>query len=432
MKPLNRRSFFEKASFLTGSLAFSPFLNAKSLAEIQHQISKQPSNVDLVRDEDFWKWIRQAYTVSGSIINLNNGGVSPQPQVVQAAQERYNELCNETPTYYMWRILEQNREPIREKLAELAGCSSEEIAVNRNATEALDTVIFGLQLQKGDEVVLTQYDYPNMMQAWKQREMRDGIRLKWVQLDLPKEDENYFVQKFVELFTPKTKVVHITHMINWMGQILPVKKIAEEAHKRGIEVLVDAAHTFAQLDFKIPDLGADYLGTSLHKWLCAPFSTGMLYVKKEKIKNIYPLFPNNEPLSPDIRKFEVQGTRSFATEMAIAQAIDFHNLIGIQRKQARLQYLKNYWVEKCLSIPRFKINTSLKPEFACALAHFSLDGMPPEEVSNRLFQDFKIHTVAVVWEKISGVRVTPHVYTLTSELDKMVKAIEKLAQSKPK
>ncbi|MDX2301267.1 MAG: aminotransferase class V-fold PLP-dependent enzyme [Microscillaceae bacterium] len=424
-----RRHFISRLGLLAGSMAISPLLKAEELGEITQKIkTRNPSDL-LTKDEEFWQWIRQAYTVSSAVINLNNGGVSPQPSIVQEAQKRYLDLANETPSFYMWRILDQNREPLREKLADLAGCSPEEIALNRNATEALDTAIFGLSLQKGDEVILTKQDYPNMIQAWKQREMRDGIHLKWINLDLPQENDEYFVQKFTKQFTAKTKIVHITHIINWTGQILPVRKIADEAHKRGIEVVVDSAHAFAHLNYKIPDLGADYFGTSLHKWLCAPYGTGMLYVKKEKIAGLYPLFPNNEPLSPDIRKFETQGTRSFPAEMATAQAIDFHNLIGSARKQARLQYLKNYWIEKCLSIPRFKIHTSLKPEYACALAIFSIEGIKPEEVSNRLYNEFKIHSTAIVWENISGVRITPHVYTTLPELDKLVRAIGKLAES---
>jgi selenocysteine lyase/cysteine desulfurase len=426
----SRRHFFRQAGLAASSLAVSPVLFAENISQTRTQLKAWGSTDDITQEEEFWHWIRQAYTVSGALINLNNGGVSPQPRTVQEAQNRYLALANETPTYYMWRILDQNREPVRERLAELAGCSAEEIAINRNATEALDTVIFGLTLQKGDEIVLTKQDYPNMIQAWKQRELRDGIKLKWINLDLPQDNDDYFVQQFTAQFTAKTKVVHITHLINWTGQILPVKKIAAEARKRGIEVLVDSAHSFAHIDFKFSDFGADYMGTSLHKWLCAPFGTGMLYVQKEKIKNLYPLFPTAEPLSADIRKFELQGTRSFPAEMAIAQAIDFHNLIGTQRKQARLHYLKNYWVEKCLAIPRFKIHTSLQPAYACALSNFSIEGIKPDDIANRLYNDFRIHTVAIVWENISGVRVTPHVYTTLAELDKLVKAIGIIAQEK--
>ncbi len=382
---------------------------------------------DCATEEDFWYYVQQAYTVSATVTNLNNGGVSPQPKVVQDAVERYNRLSNEAPSYYMWRVLDMGREPLREKLADLAACSAEEIAINRNSTEALETVIFGLPLQKGDEVVLTKQDYPSMINAWKQREVRDGIVLKWLNFDFPIEDNDLIANAFVNAFTSKTKVVHITHIINWNGQILPAQKIAKAAHERGIEVLVDAAHSFAHLDYKIPDLDCDYFGTSLHKWLCAPFGSGMLYVKKEKIEKLFPLLAGPEPDSDDIRKFEHLGTRSFAIEQAIANAVDFHQMIGSERKQKRLHYLKSYWTKAVNDISGVSFGTSLNPEFSCAIALLQVQNKTPQEVGQFLFRNYKIHTVPINWENIHGLRITPNVYTTTKDLDRLVKAIREVA-----
>jgi selenocysteine lyase/cysteine desulfurase len=347
---------------------------------------------------------------------------------VQDALERYNRMSNEGPSYFMWRILDAGRESLRMKLADLAGCNTEELAINRNATEALGTVIFGLSLKKGDEVVVTKQDYPNMLQAWKQREMRDGIKLVYINLELSLENEEEIVNKFEQAFTTRTKVVMITHMINWTGQILPVKKIADVAKNKGIAVLVDGAHTFAHLDYKVTDLNCDYYGTSLHKWLSAPFGSGMLYVKKDKIKDLWPLFPNNHPQIEDIRKFEVLGTRSFPIEQAIGQAVNFQNAIGNKRKEERLRYLKNYWAERVVSLPKVKLNTSLKPAYSCALANFSIEGMTPAEIESTLFSKYKIHTSPIVWENIKGVRVAPHVYTPLKDLDRLVEAITYLSR----
>jgi selenocysteine lyase/cysteine desulfurase len=349
--------------------------------------------------------------------------------VVQDAVDRYYHLSNEAPTYYMWQILDKGREPLRAKLADLAGTSKEEVAVNRNTTEALATVTWGLTLAKGDEIVMTKQDYPNMIQAWKQKELRDGIKIKWLNFTLPIENDDQIVNEFINATTSKTKIWHITHMVNWTGQIFPVKKLCEEARKRNIISIVDGAHTFAHMDFKIPDFNPDYFGSSLHKWLCAPFGTGMLYVKKENIAGLWPLFPNDKPQIADIRKFETLGTRSFAPEQAIGQAIDFHNAIGSKRKEERLRYLKNYWCEKVVSNPRVKLNISLKPAYSCALGSFSIDGMEPLEVANKLFGEHQIHTVSIKWENISGVRVTPHVYTSTKDLDRFVDAVLKIAAS---
>ncbi|MEZ4948930.1 MAG: aminotransferase class V-fold PLP-dependent enzyme [Saprospiraceae bacterium] len=418
----SRRKFISTLTLAAPTLTFSNFLKSNQGQDLLHRMQQmEHQNIaDAVRDEDFWSLIQQAYTVSPNIMNLNNGGVSPQPKVVQEAVEHYNRLSNEAPSYYMWQVLDKGREPLRTDLANLAGVSPEEIAINRNSSEALETIIFGLPLERGDEVVLSKQDYPNMINAWKQREKRDGIVLKWVNLEVPSEDENSLVNTFKNAFTSKTKLVHITHLINWNGQVLPARKIADEAKSKGIEVLVDAAHSFAHLDYKISDLNCDYLGTSLHKWLCAPFGTGMLYVRKEKISKLYPLFAAPDPSVDDIRKFEHLGTRSFAIEMAIGHAINFHHMIGSQRKAERLWYLKNYWTEKVQGLPGISIGTPKSKSCSGAIALLQIEGMEPGDVAQALFDKEKIHTVAINWENIHGVRITPNVYTLTRDLDKLV------------
>lgn len=425
----SRRSFLSKAAMLA-STSLIPSLKAFSKEEILTLAAYKPekSAFELATDEDYWWQIQQAYTVSSQIINLNNGGVSPSPLVVQNAVDRYNKLANEAPSYYMWRIMDQGREPLRENLAKYAGVSPEEIAINRNATEAIDTVIMGLPLQRGDEIVMTRYDYPNMLHAWRQRELRDGLKINYVELDLPAEDADLIVRKYVEQMTPRTKIVHITHLMNWNGQIIPARRIADEAHKRGIEVLIDGAHSFAHLEYKIPDLGGDYYGTSLHKWLSAPIGSGMLWVKKEKISKIFPLIPNDKPNSDNIRKFENLGTRPFMIEQAIGQALNFQLAIGNARKEARLRFLKDYWAKEASKMPKIKMNTSLKPEFSGALAHFSVEGLEAGKMEGELFAKFKIHTSPTKWEKLDGVRVTPHVYTSLRDLDRLLDGVQHLTK----
>lgn len=383
----------------------------------------------LASEEDFWYSVQQAYTVSPSIINLNNGGVSPSPRVVQEAMKRFHDLSNEGPSYYMWRILDQGREPLRANLAQLAGCDPEELAIQRNASEALETVIFGLPLKAGDEVVLSKQDYPNMINAWKQREKRDGIKLVWVNLELPSEDTPYLVQQYTRAFTSKTRLVHITHIINWNGQILPVRKIADAAHDKGIEVLVDGAHSFAHFQFQLKELGADYFGTSLHKWLSACIGTGFLFVKKEKIEKLYPLFGAPDGQETNIRKFENLGTRPFFIEQAIGKAIEFQEMIGGERKEKRLHYLKNYWMEQVKDLPEIEIGTSLLPGFACAIGLVEVKNRKPAELDQFLFNKYKIHTVGIEWENIKGVRITPHVYTTTKQLDTLVKGIHEFVKT---
>jgi selenocysteine lyase/cysteine desulfurase len=430
MSAFNRRSFLHKAGMFSATTLLSGLVKPAWSRDLERAVSDASSIApdQLATEEEFWYYVQQSFTVSPSIINLNNGGVCPAPKTVQDAMKRYYDFSNEAPSYYMWRVLDQGRESIRTGLAQLAGCSPDEIAMNRNASEGLETVIFGLNLKAGDEVVASRQDYPNVVNAWKQRELRDGIKVNWINLELPSEDEGYLVKQYTTAFTPKTKVVCITHIINWNGQILPVRKIADEARKRGIEVLVDGAHTFAHLHFAIPDLGADYFATSLHKWLYAPIGSGMLYVRKDKIKGLYPLFATNDsPLKDDIRKFEHLGTRPFFIEQAIGKAVEFHDMIGIERKQKRLHYLKNYWMDKVQDLPKVKLSTSRHPKWGCAIGMVSIEGRKPGELDSYLFNNYKIHTVSIEWENIKGVRITPNVYTTTKNLDRLVEGIRKFA-----
>ncbi|OQP54232.1 aminotransferase V [Niastella yeongjuensis] len=427
MRTFNRRSFLQSVRSLTAGTALATLTQPAWSRHLNQALAtaSNKSPGELASDEDFWHYIQQSYTVSPSIINLNNGGVAPSPIPVQEAMKRNFDQVNEAPSYYMWRIMDQGREPLRRNLARIAGCDSEEIAIQRNASEALETIIFGLSLKAGDEVVLSKQDYPNMINAWKQREQRDGIKLVWVDLPLPSENNDQLVKLYTQAFTPNTRVVHLTHVINWNGQIMPVRKIADAAYLRHIEVVVDGAHSFAHFQFKVTDLGADYFGSSLHKWLSACIGVGVLYVKKEKIKNLYPLFAAPDARADDIRKFENLGTRPFFIEQAVGKAIEFYEMIGAERKEQRLFYLKNYWMNKVKDIPGIEFGTSMKPGFGCGigLVNYNAPGFTPADLDVFLWNKYRIHTTNVNWELIRGVRITPNVYTTTGQLDILAEGI---------
>ena len=430
---MDRRHFFYAAAGTLSSLEMLSSIDSQFGRGLEKHLNRlenmQPEAIS--ENEDFWNYIRESYTVSPNVINLNNGGVSPQPKIVQDAHIRFYQYCNEAPSYYMWRILDQGREGLRNKLADLAGVSPEEIAINRNATEGLNSIIFGLNLKEGDEVVLSKYDYPNMMNAWKQREKRDKIKLVWIDLPQPLENDAAIVKLYENAITTRTKIVHVTHLINWSGNIVPAKAIADMAHKKGCEVIVDAAHSFGHIDFKIEDTGADYLATSLHKWLCAPFGSGLMYIKKDKIKNVWALLSSTDPDGGDIKKFESLGTRSFASEMAIGTAVDFHHTIGGKRKEDRLRFLKDYWTEKVVKLPGAKICTSLQANYSCAIANIGFDGWQAQQIEAKLFEKYKIHSVSILVEKINGIRVTPNVYTNTKDLDVLVKGLTEISKMEP-
>lgn len=410
---MDRRAFLQR-------LLMTGIIPAMELSSKESSLSENLT----ADEEDFWRAIRAEFTLHPSLINLNNGGVSPHPRSVLEALFRMELAANEAPAYVMWRLQDQ-KEPIRRRLAALGGADPEEIAIVRNSTEALETVIFGLSLRPGDEVIAAESDYPSMVAAWKQREARDGIKVRWVRLPLPTDEEERLVAPYLEAITPRTRVIHLTHLINWTGQIVPVEKITVEAQKRGIFTIVDAAHSYAHIPLDFHAMGCDAAGVSLHKWLCAPFGTGLLYVRKERIKDVWPLFAAPaDRKADDIRKFEHLGTRSIPTEQAIAAAIDFHERIGTERKAARLRALRSYWLREAKNLPKV---TSLTPErLAGGLATIKVEGWKPQQLADHLLEKHRILVTAIDWAGIQGIRVTPHVYTTFQELDQLLDALRRL------
>ncbi|OJJ17146.1 hypothetical protein BKI52_31025 [marine bacterium AO1-C] len=432
MKKKNRRSFIKRFTATLGTLSITSIsqrAQAEVLEDTWQQFQALPTEKS-VKDEKLWRQIKLAYTLNPNFLYLNSAGLSPQPRVVQEAVETYNRMANNGPTYYVNRVLNQDIEFVRQKLAILAGCSSEEIALQTNTIMAMYHIIFGLDWKAGDEVILTRQDYSSVKVAYEQLAQRNGVKLVWLDLDLPSDNEDALVQQFAKAITPRTKLMHITHMINWTGQILPVKKICDIARQKNIVSLVDGAQTFAHLDFKIPDLGCDFYATSLHKWLCAPFGTGLLYARKSAMPLAYPLYGAPNPQSNDIRKFEHIGTIMRAPQYAISNAIDFHLSIGSKLKERRLQYLKNYWIDALKDIPRVKINTSPELQYSCGIGHFGVDGANSFKLNMKLAQKYRIHTLTVDLGKIKGIRVSPNVFTTTQDLDRFITAIEKIVQSK--
>jgi len=380
-------------------------------------------------DKKFWESVQMSYVQSKKFINLENGYFSPQPLPVLSAFIEYSKMINASPSYYMRTQQFDDKEKVRQALAHFANVDAEELALTRNTTESLNIIIQGLPLKKGDEAIVTHQDYGSMIEAFGQRANRDGIVIKTIALPLhPKTDEE-IVHAYQAAITPKTKVLLVTHLINTTGQLLPVKKICAMAHASGIEVMVDGAHTFAHIDFKISDLDCDYYAASLHKWLCAPLGAGMLWVKKEKIEKLWSLFGDIHQKRTDIRKFEHQGTHPCAVQLCIPEAIKFHNTIGSKRKQDRLLYLKNYWVQKVKDLKGVSFNTPVEDKRTAAIANITIKGIKPSLLAEKLYKEHTIFTVAIEKEPVFGVRVTPHLYTTEKHLDKLVEAITKISNS---
>jgi len=376
-------------------------------------------------NEDYWAEVRTAFAVDPNIINLNNGGVCPSPRVVQDALRRYLEYSNMAPVHTMWKVLEPQIESVRRRLAAAFGCDPEEMAITRNASEALETCQLGLDLKPGDEVLTTDQDYPRMLATWRQRERRDGIVLKLISFPVPPPSLDDLYQRFERAITPRTRVILVCHITNRTGQIFPIRKICQLGRARGIEVIVDGAHAFAQFPSKLADLDCDYYGTSLHKWLLAPHGTGFLYVRRSKIRRLWPLMAAPAELADDIRKFEEIGTHPAANHNAISEALAFQESIGLERKAARLRHLRERWSRRLERLPKVKILTSSDPAQSCGLGFLGLEGIDPVQLADALWQRRQILVTAMTMSQYAGLRVTPNVYTTGDEIDTFCAAVEK-------
>ncbi len=374
----SRRTFVSSVGKGVGLAALSWSAIAALAEELEAATQKVAalSADEAAREEDFWFSIQQAFTTGRGITNLNNGGVSPSPRIVTEALVRYVWQQEEATAYTLWQILEPQSETIRAGLARAFGCDPEEIAITRNASESLETVLMGIDLQPGDEILTTSQDYPRMLTTLRQREQREGIRVTLIQIPVVAQDPAEITAAFERAITPRTKMILMSHMVNITGQITPVREVCALARSRGIESVVDGAHSFAHFDFKRDDLGCDYFATSLHKWLYAPKGTGLLYVKRDKIEKVWPLMAAEKKQASDIRKFEEIGTHSAAPRLAIGEALLFHEGIGAARKEARLRYLSRYWMNQVKSLPKVRFHTPFDDR-SCAIATVEIEGIEP-------------------------------------------------------
>jgi selenocysteine lyase/cysteine desulfurase len=425
----NRRQFLSMIGKGVGLAALSSSTVAALLEDL-HAATKRIEHLSpeqAAMDEDFWFEIQQAFSITRGITNLNNGGVSPSPRIVTEALVRYTWQQEDVTAYTMWQILEPQCETVRTGLAEIFGCDREEIAITRNASESLEILLMGMDLKSGDEILTTTQDYPRMLTTLRQREAREGLVLKMIKVPIAPDHLDDITVEFEKAITPKTRIILISHVINITGQIMPVKSICQLARSRGVEVIVDGAHSFAHFDFKQSDLACDYYGTSLHKWLFAPKGTGLLFVKRDKIEKIWPLMAAEKTQKDNIRKFEEIGTHPAAPRLAIGEAILFHNGIGAKRKEERLRYLSRYWMNKLKDLPNVRFHTSWQPNQSCGIANVEIVGVDPGALSGYLMDKHKIFTTAIVHEEFKGIRITPSVYTTLKELDRFCGVMEAVA-----
>lgn len=419
-----RRDFLRTAS----ASAIVPLLGARALDALERRLEPFAGlgAQAAATDQAFWDEIRRMFPSHADYVHLENGFSSPQPMGTFDAFRQYEAEVNANLSLYMRRTAPAQLERVRKELADLAGVPVEELLITRNTTESLGTVIHGLDYAPGDEAVMCDQDYGSMLHQFRQESRRHGLKLVELKLPLhPKSDEE-LVELYAGAITVRTKVLLLTHVVNITGQILPVKKIADMAHSRGVMVVSDSAHAFAHLDFTLPQLGVDAVGASLHKWLCTPLGAGLLHIRKDRIASVWPLMGDVMRPVDDIRKLDRTGTRPAWTVLAISDAIRFHRMVGAARKEARLRWLQEYWTSRVDGIPKAYLNTP-KGARACAIANVGITGLTPQQLATRLWDDHRVYVQPVANGAVQGVRVTPHLFTTTTDLDRFVTALRAIA-----
>jgi isopenicillin-N epimerase len=419
---MDRRSLFRLAA---GAAAVAFQDDAVKRVSAAAASAKGRTAEETSGDEDFWKEVRAAFTVDHNIINLNNGYCSPSPRSVQDAMRRYLDYSDMGPYHTMVAVLEKQIENVRQRIASAAGVDPEEIAITRNSSEALENAQYGIDLKPGDEVLTTNQDYPRMLTTFQQRERREGIVLKTISFPVPTLGMDDLYQRFERAVTPKTRLILVCHITNRTGQIFPVRRICDMAHARNIPVIVDGAHAFSQFPFKVSDLNCDYYGVSLHKWTYAPVGTGFLYVKKSRIASTWSLMASSDKQAADIRKFEEIGTHPAANHNAISEALMFNESLGVDRKAARLRYLRDRWAHRLAEHPKCRILHSPDPEQGCGIGFLAFYGIDPGKIQAALWNKYSILTATMAHEEYTGLRITPNVYTSLSEIDTFCNTVER-------
>jgi selenocysteine lyase/cysteine desulfurase len=421
---MDKRTFL-KQTFALGMCTPALFntiekLNRETIGKSINQIAE---------DENYWLGIRGGYRLKPDYINLENGYYCFMPQAIMEDYLHHVREVNYQGSYYMRTVQWDNKRAVCTQLADLIKCDAEEIIITRNTTESLDTVIGGIHWEKGDEAIMANQDYFAMIEHFRLCEERFGIVRKIIDVpNLPTSDEE-IVDVYEKAITDKTKLIMVCHMINITGQILPIRKICDMAHKKGVEVLVDGAHAIGHFDFNIKELHCDYYGSSLHKWLSAPLGAGLLYIHKSKINSLWPMFGDFGYPLDNIRRLNHTGTHPVATDLAIGNAIEYLHRIGLDKKEARLRYLQHYWTSRAREIPNIILNTPADQQRVCGIANVGIKGMKTSLMAEMLLKKYRIWTVAIDGQSVQGCRIVPNIYTTTRELDIFIQALKDMAMS---
>lgn len=419
---MNKREFLKNASLAAVGLPFIRVSFSTSLNTLKHLSPNQ-----IATKEDFWLQVRKDYSLKPNYINLESGYYNIIPNPTLNHMINHARMVNYEGSYYMRTVQWDQKKAMAAKLAKVVGTSPKNLIITRNTTESLDMVIKGMNWENGDEAVYAKQDYGAMKMMFEQVSRRYGTKSIIVSVPNHPTSDEEIVDLYQNAITSKTKLLMVCHMVNITGQILPIKKICQMAHKKGVQVMVDGAHCVGHFQFKIDDLECDYYGSSLHKWLAVPLGTGMLYVRDKHIDNLWPVFAEHHKEPGDIARLNHIGTHPVYHDLSIENAIEYYTMLGAERKEARLRYLQEYWSSRVRTHPNILVNTPKESFRACGIANVGLKNLKPHELAKQLMDRYQIFTVAIDYANVQGCRISPNVFTTTQELDVFVKALQELA-----
>ena len=401
----------------------SPFLPIAA----QGQSTSEPKPYPIGDEDEFWKRIREDYALKPDYINLENGYYNFVPKPTLDKFIEHVRMVNYEASYYMRTVQWDNKQNVADRLAKLVNCDADEIAITRNTTESLDLIVGGFPWEKGDEAIYAAQDYGAMQDHFKLMAKRYGLVNKVVSIPNHPKSDAEIVALYESQITDRTKLIMVCHMVNITGHMLPIRKICDMAHGYGVEVMVDGAHCTGHIKVDVKALDCDYYGSSLHKWVSTPLGAGLLFVKKEKISKIWPLLAEHDRDPSDISRLNHTGTHPVHTDLAINDALDYLDLIGLERKEKRMRSLQRYWSDQLREVENVVINTPVEAHRSCGIANVGVTNMKPKDFAETLLQEFKIFTVAIDRENVQGCRITPNVYTSIAELDTFVAAVKTVA-----
>lgn len=375
-------------------------------------------------EEQFWSDIALEYDLDDRYTVLNGGGNNPLPRRVASALRRYQEMAASQPRPFNYEFINY-REEHRRRLARLLGCDSAEVALTRNTTEGLNIVARGLAFERGDRVLFSPFEEHYAYRAFEPLASRYGVELKVVDLPVAPSTEQV-VSAFAAEMTPGSRLLVASHIVDSWGYVLPIDELAALAHRSGARLLVDGALSFGHIPVDVKQLGCDYFATSLHKWLNAPLGTGVLFVREDRIEDLWPLYGVRRN-AIDIRKFEEIGTRDGAVIAAIGQAIDFYELIGPERKAERLRFLLSRLIERLSGVQGVQVITEPDAARRAGLARVVVDGWTGVDLTTALRERFAFYVYGNFPGDLDGVYVSPNVFNSLQDIERFAAAVKELA-----